>query len=96
MSDSHDQLGELREDIGYLKSTVESHNKDIQKLFEAITYKDQKDEEKLERVIATLDDMKDQFKAYKVVAKTIKFIGTLVLLVITFKFGDIPTLFKGW
>lgn len=87
-------VGEVRENIGSLKAIAEAHQQSIDRLFQVIESKDAKDERKFEEIKSVLDELKDQFKAYKVVAKTIKFILSLVVLTITLKFGDIPSLWR--
>lgn len=84
---TYDKISELKEELGELRGA-----------FNAFKENDISSHEKLNEAISLLslkiDGIKDELSIYKTIYKTIKFILGAIILVITFKLGDIKLLFK--
>lgn len=81
------------EDIGYLKRAVE----DLARLVAEHMKREEAERKELEEIIQEIatnqQAIKDELSLYKMVYRGIKWLGALLLLLVTLKFGDIPKLF---
>lgn len=81
------------EDIGYLKRAVE----DLAKLVEAHMKREEQERADLETMIQKIADtqkeIQKELSLYQTIYRGIKWLGALIILLVTLKFGDIPKLF---
>lgn len=73
------------EDIGYLKRAVEDLSEVI------ITHTKQQESDNKD-IRIRLSFIEKELSMYKTIYKSLRLVGAIALLIITFKFGDIPTL----
>lgn len=75
-------MDSTNEKLGYLIAKMEEQGKDLQKL--------------TERFDTLEGSVQDKFKTAEATFRVFKFLGAAALLVLTFKFGDLPALWSAF
>lgn len=84
-----------KEDLGYLKATVDQNSKQIETLLKMFEEHIRHDELKTDVIMKQIDAIRDELDMYKLVARILKLVGASVVLILTLKFGDIGSLWRG-
>lgn len=85
---------ERSEDIGYMKAMIEENARNTAHLIASLRDHNKKDEEFHDNIMAALAQVREEVSAYKMIIRGIKISFAVVVAVLTFKFGDIASLFK--
>lgn len=86
---------QLLEDIGHMKAGIEHNNQEIARLAELLRNHAEKEMEEVGELNKNIAELRAELTSYKTVIKTLKIVGGVIVLIVTLKFGDIPSLFKG-
>lgn len=83
------------EQLGYIKGKVEALEKDIQEVRDSIKEHREQEAEHNRQVLKELRTLREEQSMYRHVWWTIKAVALTVAGVVTLRFGDFITLFKG-
>lgn len=89
------------EDIGYLKARMEDIAKQQERILEGQKNHGEDDlaahariYEQIKALSERQQSLADELSLYKTIYRGIKWLGALIILLVTLKFGDIPKLFS--
>lgn len=82
------------EEYGYLKATVENNTLQVERLTDMFMEHAKKEEERTEEIMVQIQALKDELNVYKTIVRVGKVIGSIAILILTLKFGEIEDLWK--
>lgn len=82
------------EEYGYLKATVEANSAAIKELTTLMKEHAEDEKENISSVKSQIQGLRDELNTYKTVVRVLKAIGASAVLVLSWKLGDIATIWK--
>lgn len=82
------------EDIGYMRARVEQNTRDIKEIKRLIRAQTMAQAENTKELTDNLKKVTDELSVYKAVIRLAKLLGASALMVMTFKFGDLSSLWQ--
>mgnify|MGYP000011708625 CR=1 FL=1 len=94
-----DHTGEERrrssdEDIGYMRARVDQNSQDIKEIKGLIRAQTIAQAKNTKELTDNLKKVTDELSVYKAIIRLAKLMGASALLVMTFKFGDVSSLWQ--
>lgn len=82
------------EEFGMMKATIDNNRDDIQEIKGLLKDHIKEQKQTNNEIRMALSNMRDELNIYKVVWSFVKLVGASALLVLTFKFGDVSSLWR--